>query len=219
MQTEKDIEFNQRFPDSLQRELVTKAQGVILWLRFAVDEVIRQVSNKGLKSTEISEFVNNMPHELEDIYSRILKSIPAEKRNQAAVFLFLVQAFEDSEYSMDLVWGAFGILRRKISNCVPDVSSKRDLEDYMKRLLPGLLDIFQFENKRIRPTEIPAFAAFAKSIGVEELPSTVRYVHKTLRSYLHKQDWISQNIPSAFKYKFPTNFHFQLYAQVIEQAI
>ena len=66
--------------------LVKRADGVFLWARFALDELIQGFC-KGESIDELSERLQSVPDELEGIYKRIVNRMEPQARNEAFVML------------------------------------------------------------------------------------------------------------------------------------
>ena len=66
--------------------LVKRADGVFLWARFALDELIQGFC-KGESIDELSDRLQSVPDELEGIYKRIVDRMEPQARNEAFVML------------------------------------------------------------------------------------------------------------------------------------
>ena len=67
-------------------EIVNRADGVFLWARFALDELVQGFC-KGESIDELSARLESVPGELEDIYKRIIERMEPQAKDEAFVML------------------------------------------------------------------------------------------------------------------------------------
>ena len=67
-------------------EIVNRADGVFLWARFALDELVQGFC-KGESIDELSARLESVPDELEGIYKRVIERMEPQARNEAFVML------------------------------------------------------------------------------------------------------------------------------------
>lgn len=76
--------------DYLSEEIVKKAQGVFLWVKFVVGDLLRGLGNED-KRSDLEWRLNQLPPDLETLYLHILRKIePSRYREQAAKLLRIV---------------------------------------------------------------------------------------------------------------------------------
>lgn len=79
-------ETTQRQLEELKNEIVSRAQGVFLWLRFALDNLIR-AHREGGTMTDILRHLSVLPDELDRFYQLIIEDILPEHRRETYVML------------------------------------------------------------------------------------------------------------------------------------
>lgn len=87
--------------EQLFRRIPEEANGVILWARLAVDEVIA-ATLKGYNILQIENCLDRFPLELEAVYSRVWSSLDAEHRKLAATMLFVISKWDSMKYHLDM---------------------------------------------------------------------------------------------------------------------
>ena len=70
-------DFGLENEESIQRAIVSRAQGVFKWVVLVLDRVVEEVTNMGslIKTKDIIRHVNELPKELEEIYQSILSRL------------------------------------------------------------------------------------------------------------------------------------------------
>ena len=150
-----------------------RAQGVFLWARFAVYEVIAG-TNRREDSDMIQHRLERLPAELEEIYSRIFSRMDPDGRMTAGVFLHLVitslrplnlsELFEATILADVTPWKSGVPINDRALRNFEDriiVSGGGILETVNFHLIPGLGDT-----------------------------SEVRIIHRTVQTYLEKGGWV-----------------------------
>jgi len=84
--------------DPILHQIVSQANGVILWARFAVDELVSGIL-RGSTLTEISQQLDFYPQDLETVYSRVWESLTPWEKIQAAIALCIVENWSLSHLS------------------------------------------------------------------------------------------------------------------------
>ncbi|KAB8360563.1 hypothetical protein FH972_024303 [Carpinus fangiana] len=72
--------------ESILTGIVSKAQGVFLWVALMIEDLLKQ-SSDGLRVESIPHILQSMPDRLEDFYERIVSKIPQEYRVETYVML------------------------------------------------------------------------------------------------------------------------------------
>jgi len=87
--------LNQKDLQDVAAQIEDDANGVILWARFAVDEVVCAVlRGEGLR--EIWQLLDEFPLEMAQVYERILGRLSHSQWRQAAVAFFIIEHWETS---------------------------------------------------------------------------------------------------------------------------
>lgn len=77
---------NEYMMDQLKEEIVTRSEGVFLWVSLAVKDQIRGLRNED-SPEQLQERLANLPNEIEGIYIRMLQQIDKPYRQEASCFL------------------------------------------------------------------------------------------------------------------------------------
>lgn len=94
------MEQRQVFPkeiDALVREVVDKANGVFLWSRIVVRDLLRGFT-EGDNLPRLAEILTSLPDDLDDLYTRIWRGIGARKSDFARLVAIRKAAFEAPDY-------------------------------------------------------------------------------------------------------------------------
>lgn len=164
--------------ESLWQNVTTEANGVILWARFVVDELIERCV-EGATTAELQVILDTFPKEIEDVYARILDKIPtgsSKQRLHAAIAFYVLEhgrsvfatGGDFPTYEFFISWA---MIVESLDNSM-HFDTKFDQTRFRARihaLLGGLLE----------------FSADS---------TTVRYVHKTLKTYLERSHALEQEI-------------------------
>lgn len=86
---------------SLCKVIEHEAQGVILWARFATDEIVES-KILGATTTELEQVLRTYPRELTDIYAYVLNNLSLRESIHATVALQLLRTTPGHFYSDDL---------------------------------------------------------------------------------------------------------------------
>lgn len=78
-----------RVVESMARLVVERSAGVFLWARFAVAAII-DAENQGFNEAALKERLEEVPSDLQAVYTRIFKSKSAKERRKSGIILRLV---------------------------------------------------------------------------------------------------------------------------------
>ena len=189
--------FISGFPDAVRDKVTKRAQGVFLWARFAVDELL-DGCDAGESLEKLSRKLDSFPEELGKMYQRILNKLGPERKSEAALIFHLV-CNGIGETDLDEL---FGLWTWSLDGVVP-IPKDMDVKRFEARLLAifgSLLDIVH-EGRGTRGHGI-----------------NVRAFHKTLQSYLISYGWIMQHLPPSIKQRYQDWPWLRMYASIIEDA-
>jgi hypothetical protein len=135
------LSFLSQESDSKDRGIVTlisglaeRAEGVFLWLKLVIDELLNAV-REGAIVAELLEVLSSFPKELEELYTELVRRIPAEFRMESYAMSEIVLRSDIRIYAYDF-WLA--------SACAPC----RTLEDCISKIpLKALVAPYQFGKK------------------------------------------------------------------------
>lgn len=187
------------------REIVASADGVFLWARLVVREIIKKFGSAQTTVADIRDHLSSFPTELADLFGKLVFADQSEKQLVETSKLFqLVHAREtvadfikdDSSTSLSIWELAFAsrteddelALTRPVEEATDEtiVSRCAETQDWVQRSSAGLLDVFprrSYGNGAVRETR------FAEGDTVETLARKltghkVTYLHRTVRDWL-----------------------------------
>ncbi|KIW33020.1 uncharacterized protein PV07_04523 [Cladophialophora immunda] len=166
---------------ALADTVARRSQGVFLWARFATFELINGLTRgEKLGSAALMQRLDEMPQELQDIYSRIFLRSSQDGRKTAGLILLLI-CYKRGVITSEMLQIAISCLPPS-SPLYPDpatLSATEGSEDeFPKRLLAvtgGIVEVFmagvEFGFLRIIPSKVP------------------RLIHRTAQTYLERGGW------------------------------
>ncbi|KAK2604950.1 hypothetical protein N8I77_007840 [Diaporthe amygdali] len=192
--------------EGLVQEIVTSADGVFLWARLVVREIIKKFGNAQTTTANIRDYLSSFPTELGDLFGKLVFTDQSEEQLIETSKLFqLVHAREtvaefikdDSATSLSIWELAFAskteddvvALTKSAQEATDDTIVRRcaETQDWVQRSSAGLLDIFPRRssqgNGTVRGTR------FAEDDRIETLARKVAgykvtYLHRTVRDWL-----------------------------------
>jgi hypothetical protein len=218
-----DLEIGKRFSKQVVDYLVAKAQGVFLWFRFVVDEIIERFA-QGCSDQQIHSLIRQMPLGMNAVYDRILGMISPAQRAEAALILFL--AFQlrslsmwteesvapDMEFAttnLDHLWGSYDFIVQQIGGRLnmSRLTDHEELRSRTRELLRGLIEFIPSTKDDARISDL---------CGITN--TSVRLVHETFYVYIIATGWTRRHLPQLVLQYFPDPFWLGFCSRVIEQA-
>ena len=183
------------FDLSMRDQLQQRAQGVIIWARLAVDELLRAAYVDTPREV-LQEILEQLPEELEDMYERIISQAQVRHSNTAevALILFLLNGFGGS-IGTGMLFGLWHFFCSHVPGCSMP-SDSIDQEAFLERLIVLIGSLVDVLTKSLE----------------------VRLMHKTLQPYLRQSILIRDHLPEVFRGRYAKHFEIQVYADVIEAA-
>lgn len=80
---------------SVRQTLHDRAQGVMIWIRLAMDELVKAAAT-GITSVQISEILDDIPEGLEELYSHTFFRIHSSNAQEVALLLYLINELDGS---------------------------------------------------------------------------------------------------------------------------
>jgi hypothetical protein len=192
---------------SLAKEVAQKSQGVFLWARFAVYELIEGLCRgESLGSLALEQRLGAIPEELQQIYSRIFQRFPPASRKTAALFLLLI-CYKKYDVTTDMLAQALCHVPSSWIESTSDVTShflERDNSSFSRRLLAhtgGIVEVFE------------ARGEFAGTTFDCNLP---RLIHRTVDTYLELGGW-KELLGDTFTPELGHQIWIQICAEAITQ--
>lgn len=184
-----DMVFDRHMREQLQR----RAQGVIIWARLAVDELLRAAYDDTPRET-LEEILERLPEELEEMYERSITKMRHTNTIEVVLILFLLNKFGGS-VQIGVLFGLWHFFCSRIPGCrVPSNSITQ--EAFLERLV----------------------ALIGSLIDILTQSAEVRLMHKTLQPCLRRSPHMRDYLPQDFRGRYEYHFEFQIYADVIEAA-
>ena len=164
---------------SLSRNIGQRADGMFLWARFATYELAEGFA-QGDDLYALEQRLEQIPSELEDIYSRIFNKLKSPERREAGYMLQLICSAQRTLYVEELM-AAMEHVRANSGFRLTKVSRQicRQFERRLISITGGTLEILEdLEDKR-------GTYSFAKRTDANR----VSIAHKTVHTYLETKGW------------------------------
>jgi hypothetical protein len=184
----------QRVPD-FHKNIIWKAEGVFLWVRLVVKSLIDGLRN-GDELSVLQQRVDELPADLEKLYRHILQRIPGRYQIGSARLFSIMAATEKAPHSL-LLWYAG---ERGYNPLEPEASdTMRVARCYQVHLrlmsqCAGLLELRMSTGSKpsVVTEDDPDLTlpdeGWSFSTRQHYIYSTVHYLHRTTRDFLHRPD-------------------------------
>lgn len=204
-----DVKARWQFED-VKRELVHRAEGVFLWLRFALDNILR-THREGGTMADILQLVSSLPDELDQFYELILENVPQHHRWESYVMLETVLRY-DGELKAEELSGVLACSTittlKGTSKKFPFPTSADAAESQLARRLRsrcgGLLEL----ETRVKSASKRRFLAGGSSDSSSEssraepsveAASIVRFMHQTVKEFVSLPGFRQLVLPKGYK--------------------
>ncbi|KAF7925040.1 uncharacterized protein EAE98_007128 [Botrytis deweyae] len=164
---------------NLIRNIVSRADGVFLWVRLVLQEIVRGLDNRD-SLQDLQERMEILPQDLEELFSSMLGKIePFYSKKAASIFLIVqaanvhqrsVKSLDTLILSFALDYGTSRFADIKFNFQDLELRNK-EISDHLKVRCAGLLET--------GPKYSPGF---------EYLGYRVTYLHRSVREYLERSD-------------------------------
>ena len=164
---------------SLSRNIGQRADGMFLWARFATYELAEGYA-RGEDLPALEERLEQLPPELEDIYSRIFRRLKPRERHEAGCMLQLV-CFARRTLTIEELMAALEHVRAKFGFHLTKISKQicHQFERRIKNTTGGVLEIFESRGNN----------ALTYTYSKRKDVPMVQIIHKTVRAYLDSRGW------------------------------
>lgn len=184
--------------EQLCADIAKSAEGVFLWARFAVPEVIDSYA-AGETSSELKRRLDELPSDMEGMYARIFSRLSTNDRHEARLaFQLVCFAQDDDDYN------TLTILQLKEAMAVAENRTKDfmhedesdSLERFRKRIRAkcgGLLEEIPFTSEGWNhDTSDDDDDANDESDDEDDDPKgwNIKLIHRTVKSYLEREGWL-----------------------------
>ena len=175
---------DERDRDAFSELVARKAEGMFLWARFAVSEVIRSFA-RGENLDELNCRLDEVPLEMNTIYSKILGRISTDDLRDARLMFQLVCFAEGPSGCLTLLQlkEAVAVAKNRTGNpahecMLPELQTfRRDL----RAKSGGLLEEFWREDSKCEEE---------LKNGRGDRGGSVRLIHRTVKSCLDEEGWL-----------------------------
>jgi len=184
------------FPEELLDLVVEKAQGVILWARLVVEEMIKSCE-EDTTPADLKTFLESLPTELGMLYERILGKSNKKYQGQAALVLHILNEADGSLPAL-VLYEAWNYLDVNVSRTIKN-TGEVDPKIYsvsIKALLGNLIEFIQLGGDMLR----------------------INIIHKSLSAYLTQTRWIQVRLSSAFLQVYPNDFWPRFASDMVKQT-
>lgn len=196
------IDHKTQLPQDLCRRIREKANGVFLWARLAVDELLIDFIAK--KSThELYAQLESMPGEVEAMYQRSLERMPEAHQQEAAAILYVLLQSE-GKLPINKLYAVLAAMRTHghVGQLILPIDCDADNSKRVFAILGDLTDqvlsdvIPSHRYKEDNPRCVPPRLVFENSTIKfrHDRTQCVALTHETLRAFLIKSTWLSSRV-------------------------
>ncbi|KAM7202678.1 hypothetical protein V8F33_002604 [Rhypophila sp. PSN 637] len=200
----------------IKDKVLEKADGVFLWVSLVVDDVL-QKRDEGKSLRYLLEELDHIPGELEDLYSKILSTVPQSCcKKTRRLFQWAVLATRPLRlYEWEHVLGflveppsslkAGGMCTGR--KCSPRVNVK-EIENRIRTLSKGLLEVRipDTENLYMNSSGGSSVEPEAGSLSGAGANRVVQVIHESVREFFLKREGVTA-LGGDSKYDFATDGH------------
>lgn len=166
-----------KFSESLKDEVMLKAQGIVLWARLAVDELIH-ACNAGRSTRELQQILFTLPREIKDMYNRILARLHASHATERAMLIRFLLSWSQG-IMLQHLFGLWDL-------CMEDFASdERPHVQMSDAIFCGRLDDLLGTLLDFLPNE------------------SIRLLHRTFHDHIRSSHWVTRQLPTQFNATFP----------------
>lgn len=200
------VDIDTIFDKNLCDKIRSRAQGVILWAKLAVDELLH-VASTAQSLAHCREVLEELPLGIEQLYDLTVARIDPTKSSEAALLLTLIAEWGGEIAVTDLLE-----LVQYLEVAAPghgSAASTADLERFQQRVC-NLLASF------IDTVKIGSYGEVVEGDESESVELNLRLMHKTVSGYLRNSRTIRAFLPEEFKQKYPDYPRMRIAAEVID---
>ena len=184
-------------------DIAKSADGVFLWARFAVSEVIGSYA-KGDTTSELKRRLGEIPSDMEGIYARIFRRIGTNDRDEARLAFQLIcfalrvhSNINESYLTILQLKEAIAVAMKRTKDSIHDCGVD-SLENFRKRIRAkcgGLLEEIPSTTRKIEDWTKNASDGDGDGDGDDDDTDpngwTIKLIHRTVESYLVREGWLS----------------------------
>ena len=191
----------------LSEEIAARSEGVFLWAHFAINQLRNGWARADdLDMPSLRKKLDQVPPELDQVYSRIFQSLQPDDRRSVGYMLQLI-SFARRELSLDELWVATGRAEGRELMALTAKRLKR-FEQRLYAITGGVLDIFWTERHTTDEHDmsyghrLPDYGkgrsddevyymtrTFTKPTFITRGDPVVTLIYRTVKSYLDSRGW------------------------------
>lgn len=187
-------------------DIAKSADGVFLWARFAVSEVIGSYA-KGDTTSELKRRLGDIPSDMEEIYARIFRRMSTNDRDEARLAFQLVcfalrvpkdsyretKVNKISRLTILQLNEAIAVVRKCTTDSIHDcgVDSVQDFRKRIRARGGGLLEEIPTTTKKSEAWEVDTSDFPGDDDHTDPKGWTIKLIHRTIASYLEREGWLS----------------------------
>lgn len=190
------IRLSNQFPDRapmLAFEVVDKAAGVFLWVKLVVRLLIEGLED-GDDLDELQERLNSLPHDLRELYRRMLDKMTTKNQRQASEVFQIVQLWNKRVHDQQIPGLVLSNSLKAPKECFDVPIEPMDCETFdstmtflAKRIRSrccGLLEVHHVKLRHLKRKE----RSEDEPVSLDEANKTVvTYMHRTVAEFLDTQ--------------------------------
>ncbi|KIX98191.1 uncharacterized protein Z520_06271 [Fonsecaea multimorphosa CBS 102226] len=179
------------------RMIASRAEGVFLWVKLAIDEI---TSSPTISSQEELEMlISRLPADLEEFYMRIISRIPKYSRHRAFVLLEIVSRSSDLLSPQDLFYASACALGSTFQECEKHLCNA----GYKS---PRIL----CEPKKISNGLLNLCGGFLERVDVSVSHTVVQFIHRTVRDFVASPQFPQVILGDSYKLQLDNGYTFLL---------
>lgn len=178
--------------DFMRQEILQRAQGVIIWARLAVDELLNAAKGRATRE-EMFDILTHLPEDLEEMYTRNLKKLPDEHRKEAAFLLYMIALIGNGSLPTAALCG---------------------LRSFYEDEFFSDLDVSQVDY--LYAFDLRLQVLLASSVDYIDANATVRLMHETLQRYIRTSSYVQDLLPPGFTHATPRPTKLSIYADIFQ---
>jgi ankyrin repeat protein len=187
--------FDENLRESVQRELLARAEGTFLWVGFAVQELSQKHT-----CSEILEALQSLPKGLPAIYSRMLLQIPEEQRETSRMILRWI-ALAVRPLQLNELAAAIGI-QSSFPTRLTEEQATRDAIFYCKPLLQEQkMNTIKSDVRRLEWYLFPEGIEWIKfrQFRQDQEDKEISFMHQSVRDYFLRKERDNNIILEKFR--------------------
>ena len=170
--------------EKLSTEICSPAQGVFLWVKLVLDEVLRGYTD-GDSIEQLNERLSAIPDDLEELYQRVLTNIPLHYQKESFIMLQLIQCssrpFTLHEFTEAFLYSSVTSITDKSPCLAP---GDHIIENMERKIKSRCLGFIELQPSNVYGHFYRKFVSETTYVGAEK--QWIQLMHQTVKEYLQK---------------------------------